>query len=68
MFLNKLKLIWIIITLDFNTWKRVYLTQREKGIKKYGVTLEDADNNAYDWREMVLEEVVDALNYVELIK
>lgn len=67
MLLNKLKLIWIILNLNHKTWLRVYNKQREKGIKKYGVRLEDADKSAYDWREMVLEEVIDALNYVELI-
>ena len=62
----KLKLIWIIITLSQKEWLRVYLKQREKGFKKYGVYLEDADLSAYNWREMIHEEIIDALNYVDV--
>lgn len=68
MILTKLKLIWIILTLSKKEHNRVYLKQREKGFKKYGVYLENCDMNKYNWREMVLEEVIDALEYVPLMK
>jgi hypothetical protein len=63
----KLKLIWLILVLSQEEWLRVYLKQRAKGFKKYGVYLEDADKSAYDWKEMVYEEVIDAMNYVEIL-
>ena len=64
----KLKLIYFIITLSQEDWLRVYLKQRDKGIVKYGVKLEDADHSAYDWNEMVREEIIDAMNYIDLCK
>jgi len=64
---TKLKLIWFIITLSQEDWLRVYLKQRDKGFIKYGVYLENADLASYDWNEMVREELIDAMNYVDLI-
>lgn len=64
---TKLKLIWFIITLSQEEWLRVYLKQRTKGYKKYGCYLEDCDKTAYDWREMTKEEIIDAINYIDLV-
>lgn len=37
--------------------------QDEKGIKKYGVTIDDAKDEQYDWNVMALEELVDGMKY-----
>jgi len=38
--------------------------QEQKGIKTYGQTLEDCPDYAYDWQNMALEELVDAVQYM----
>lgn len=37
--------------------------QTDKGLQKYGHTLDDCPDNKFDWRLMVIEELVDALQY-----
>lgn len=37
--------------------------QNEKGMKKYGETLDDCSVDAYDWLKMALEEAIDMLQY-----
>lgn len=38
--------------------------QNEKGIKKYGTTIDEASNENYDWNRMALEEAVDLIQYL----
>jgi hypothetical protein len=38
--------------------------QDVKGWEKYGVTIDDAKDEAYDWNLMALEETVDGLKYL----
>jgi hypothetical protein len=35
----------------------------EKGITTYGVPLDAANDKDYDWKEMIIEELLDALQY-----
>jgi NTP pyrophosphatase (non-canonical NTP hydrolase) len=37
--------------------------QEEKGIKTYGQTLEDCPDGDFDWQQMTIEELIDALQY-----
>lgn len=37
--------------------------QNEKGLKKYGHTLEECDPGEYNWNLMIAEELIDALQY-----
>lgn len=37
--------------------------QNEKGLINYGQTLDDCPDDDYDWNQMALEEVLDALQY-----
>src|SRR5699024_8009577 len=37
--------------------------QNEKGLKKYGQSLDDAPYEKYDWKIMIIEELIDALQY-----
>lgn len=37
--------------------------QTEKGVAKYSHTLDDCPPNKYDWQMMIIEELVDALQY-----
>jgi hypothetical protein len=37
--------------------------QEEKGIKTYGHTLEDCPDGDFDWQQMTIEELIDALQY-----
>ena len=38
--------------------------QEQKGIKTYGQTLEECPDYAYDWQNMALEELADAVQYL----
>lgn len=44
----------------------VTFTQEDKGVKKYGKTLDPKDS--YDWLEMAEEEIVDAWKYLQCAK
>jgi len=68
MFIKKLKLILVIIFLKKPTYQKVYLDQRVKGIKKYGKPLEKCDLRDYNWHRMLLEEVIDAFQYMEMLE
>lgn len=37
--------------------------QTEKGVGKYSHTLDDCPPNKYDWQNMIIEELIDALQY-----
>ena len=37
--------------------------QTQKGIKTYGHTLDDCPIDKYDWQQMIIEELIDALQY-----
>ncbi|MBE0341806.1 hypothetical protein E4V51_12180 [Paenibacillus sp. 28ISP30-2] len=39
--------------------------QNEKGLKKYGTTIDQVSDMAYDWRLMALEEAVDLIQYLQ---
>ncbi|WP_328211821.1 nucleoside triphosphate pyrophosphohydrolase family protein [Cytobacillus firmus] len=45
------------------TIEKLIDTQNEKGLKKYGHTLEDCDPGEYNWGQMIIEELIDALQY-----
>ena len=38
--------------------------QNQKGMSTYGRTLDDCPDGDYDWNEMAVEELVDALQYL----
>src|SRR5690625_2220979 len=37
--------------------------QNKKGFKKYGESLEQCGVDDYDWQQMIIEELIDALQY-----
>lgn len=37
--------------------------QTEKGMNTYGQSLDDCPINKYDWQNMIIEELIDALQY-----
>ncbi len=37
--------------------------QNEKGVKNYGQTLDDCPVDDYNWQTMIIEELIDALQY-----
>ncbi|MGM1023464.1 MAG: hypothetical protein ACQEXV_23760 [Bacillota bacterium] len=39
--------------------------QNEKGLKKYGTTIDQVADQSYDWRLMALEEAVDLIQYLQ---
>lgn len=43
--------------------KEVVVKQTEKGIKKYGQTIIECPQNVFNWEEMILEEIIDAVIY-----
>jgi len=45
------------------TVERVIDKQNSKGLKTYGQTLDDCPINDYDWQHMIIEELIDALQY-----
>lgn len=64
----KLKLIWFILRINQKQYQDTYIAQRKKGYAKYGKYLEDCNQNDYNWKQMVLEEIVDAIQYIKLVK
>lgn len=38
--------------------------QNEKGLKKYGESIDEASHKEYDWNRMALEEAVDLMQYL----
>lgn len=43
---------------------RIIDAQDEKGIKKYGTTIDEARDSEYDWKLMALEETADLQKYL----
>ncbi|MBY7736310.1 hypothetical protein [Paenibacillus polymyxa] len=39
--------------------------QNEKGLKKYGTTIDQVADQSYDWKLMALEEAVDLIQYLQ---
>ncbi|WP_258297881.1 hypothetical protein [Paenibacillus peoriae] len=39
--------------------------QNEKGLKKYGTTIDQISDMAYDWKLMALEEAADLIQYLQ---
>lgn len=37
--------------------------QIDKGVAKYGQTLDECPTDSYDWQQMINEELIDALQY-----
>lgn len=37
--------------------------QNEKGMSKYNITLDECGENNWNWSEMIIEELIDALQY-----
>jgi len=48
--------------------KSIIDRQQEKGLKKYGKTVDQADLSIEEWIEHTQEEIVDTLIYLECIK
>ena len=48
--------------------KSIIDRQQEKGLKKYGKTVDQADLSIEEWIEHTQEEIADALIYLECIK
>jgi hypothetical protein len=38
-------------------------SQCEKGIKKYGYTLDECPVENYEWKNMIIEELIDCIQY-----
>lgn len=66
--LNKLRLIWFVVRLDYYSYIKTYLSQREKGFKKYGKYIENCKKTDYNWSVMITEELVDAIEYIKMLK
>lgn len=49
--------------LILNTIEEHIDEQNAKGVANYGQTLDDCPVDAYDWQQMVIEEMIDALQY-----
>ena len=47
-----------------NVIDRVLDKQNEKGMATYGQTLDDCPDEAYDWKMMAIEELVDGIQYL----
>ena len=47
-----------------DTINRVLDRQNQKGLNTYGRTLDECPDGDYDWKEMALEELIDALQYL----
>ena len=47
-----------------DTINRVLDRQNQKGLSTYGRTLDECPDGDYDWKEMALEELIDALQYL----
>ncbi|APQ59857.1 hypothetical protein PPOLYM_02512 [Paenibacillus polymyxa] len=39
--------------------------QNEKGLKKYGTTIDQVSDQSYDWKLMALEEAADLIQYLQ---
>jgi len=48
--------------------KRIFAQQHAKGLAKYGRTLAECPHDAYDWKTMCIEELVDFVQYAKKMK
>ena len=51
------------ITLDKDKLIDTVISQQDKGLKKYGHSIDDCPNDKYDWVDMSYEEIADFLIY-----
>jgi hypothetical protein len=47
-----------------DAFSKILDAQDEKGIKKYGTTIDEASDQNYDWNVMALEECADLFKYL----
>jgi hypothetical protein len=47
-----------------DAFSKILDAQDQKGIKKYGTTIDEAKNSDYDWNLMALEECADCFKYL----
>lgn len=59
---------FVSFVLNSERLKQVILSQQEKGIKKYGHSIDECPFDKFDWEEMFYEEIADALIYIEKSK
>jgi len=61
----KIKLILLLfgINISRSTFRHLERKQCNKGLEKYGHNLKDCDFNKYNWRTMLIEEIIDAFYY-----
>ncbi len=66
----KVKIIFLLFGLKVSrkTYDNIKKRQFKKGLNKYGMTLAEQPENAYNWLEMAIEEVVDFVEYCNKIK
>ena len=67
MFFKKLKLIFFIFSISKKEFKKISLSQKLKGIKKYGIPIENRSLYYADWRIEALEEIVDCYEYLKML-
>ena len=53
------------INVSSSKLKKIILKQHEKGIKKYGQSIDDCPFDKYNWLDMMYEELADFLIYEE---
>jgi len=51
------------LILDKNKIIQMVKSQQEKGLKKYGHTIDECPNDKYNWTDMAYEEIADFLIY-----
>ena len=44
-------------------WASIVEKQEQKGIAKYGHTIDDCPDDKYNWKGMMMEELADAMMY-----
>lgn len=49
-----------------STVSKAFDAQTEKGIAKYGQSLDDISVDAYDWNQMAAEEMIDGMQYQQM--
>jgi hypothetical protein len=67
MILKKLKLILFIIFIKKDKFNNIFLSQRIKGIQKYGKPIENCKLTDYNWEIMAIEELVDCYEYLKML-
>jgi hypothetical protein len=54
----------LISQIVINEFAKIIDSQDEKGFKKYGTTIDQAENKNYNWEIMALEETADLQKYL----